>query len=143
MYNLIPCNLYLNRIRRSDTDKCDLCNELDDLGHYFYECQPVHTFWHRFGQWWQGMTGEIITIDKKMCIFGTVDKLIKNKLLNACIIIAKWHIFKMKLDQAEIFFYKFLCDLKYYILTEKTIALRNNKVVTYQRTWNLLEEHLT
>jgi hypothetical protein len=143
LYNLIPCNLYLNRIRRSDSNKCDLCKVLDDLGHYFYECQPVHTFWNRFGQWWQGMTGENITIDKKMCIFGTVDNSIKNNLLNACIIIAKWHIFKMKLDQAEIFFYKFLCDLKYYIVTEKMIAIRNNKLLNYQRTWKLLEEHLT
>jgi hypothetical protein len=143
LYNLIPCNLYLNRIRRSDSNKCDLCKKLDDLGHYFYECQPVHTFWNRFGQWWHGMTGENIVIDKKMCIFGTVDNSIKNKLLNACIIIAKWYIFKMKLDQAEIFFYKFLCDLKYYIITEKTIALRNNKLLMYQKTWKLLEEHLT
>ena len=28
--NLIPCNLYLKRIKRSATDKCPTCDQLDD-----------------------------------------------------------------------------------------------------------------
>ena len=141
LYNIIPCNLYLYRIKKSDSNKCDLCQELDDLGHYFYECQPMKIFWNSFTQWWQNMTNEHITIDKQTCLFGTLD--IKNNVLNACIILAKWHIYKTKLNLSQTFFYRYLCDLKYFLIIEKTIALRNNKIINYQKTWQKLEEHIT
>ena len=35
LYNLVPTNLYLKRIKKSDTDKCNWCNKLDDTAHYF------------------------------------------------------------------------------------------------------------
>jgi hypothetical protein len=141
LYNIIPCNLYLNRIRKNDSNKCDLCQELDDLGHYFYECQPMKTFWNSFKQWWQNMTKDKITIDKKTCLFGTIDT--KNNTLNACIMLAKWHIYKTKLDQSQTFFYKYLCDLKYFLIIEKTIALRNNNLGNFNKTWQNVEEHIT
>jgi hypothetical protein len=53
LYNLIPCNLYLKRIQRSDTDKCFICNKLDDIIHYMYECPEVNAFWNSFQNWWQ------------------------------------------------------------------------------------------
>jgi hypothetical protein len=141
LYNIIPCNLYLFRIKRSISDKCELCQKLDDLGHYFYLCQPMRIFWNSFAQWWQNMTNEQIIIDKQTCLYGTLDT--KNNLLNACIILAKWHIYKTKLNLSQTFFYKYLCDLKYFLIIEKTIALRNNKLSSYQKIWQTLEDHIT
>jgi hypothetical protein len=31
LFSFIPCNLYLKHIKRSDTDKCFKCNNLDDI----------------------------------------------------------------------------------------------------------------
>jgi hypothetical protein len=64
LYKLIPCNLYLNKIQKSDTDKCNKCNILDDLKHYFYKCQEIKTFWNRFCTWWKEITGEEIELDE-------------------------------------------------------------------------------
>ena len=36
--NIIPCNSYLKKIGKSDTDKCPGCNEIEDLVHYFIGC---------------------------------------------------------------------------------------------------------
>ena len=141
LYNIIPCNLYLYKINRNNSDKCEQCQEIDDLGHYFYECQSTKTFWNSFTKWWQTMTNEHIIIDKKTCLFGTLD--IKNNTLNACIILAKWHIYKMKLNQSQTFFYKYLCELKYFLIIEKTIALRNNRLSNFQQTWQKVEEYIT
>ena len=44
LFNLIPCNLYLKRIKKSDTDKCADCQTLDDLSHYFCNCLQVRFF---------------------------------------------------------------------------------------------------
>jgi hypothetical protein len=141
LYNLVPCNSYLHKIKRNDTDKCDACGKVDDISHHFLECHTVKMFWNSFRQWWNGWTGENFLINRINILAGILDK--KQELLNACILLGKWHVYKKKLNQESIFFYKFLCDLKYYISTEKTIALRNNKISNYETTWGALENTLT
>jgi hypothetical protein len=116
---------------------------LDDIAHYFYECQTLQRFWKSFTQWWKNMTNEVISLDTKTVIVGITRMHTGNQLINACILLAKWHIYKNKLNQSQIFFYKFLCDLKYYLVIEKSIALRNNKIINYQTLWQKLEGHLT
>ena len=143
LYNLIPCNQYLFRIKRSDSNKCIYCHQLDDLYHYLYGCEQVKPFWYSFETWWKGITNEDIQIRKKELIIGVLGNNIKNTLLNTCILMAKWHIYKNKLNESSIFFYKFLCDLKYYIQVEKTIALKNNTLKLYEQKWETIEREIT
>jgi hypothetical protein len=143
LYNLLPCNLYLKRISRSKTDKCDKCNLLDDTAHYLFECEPLQIFWNSFKQWWKNWTKIDININKQTILIGILGKSLKYNQTNACILLAKWHIYKTKLNQTEVCFYKFLCELKYFLVIEKTIALRNNKLTNYNDTWKELEDHLT
>ena len=63
--------------------------------------------------------------------------------LNACILIAKWHIYKNKLNHEDTFFYRYLCELRSYINIEKNIALKNNKLQQYIHRWQLVEDYLT
>jgi hypothetical protein len=141
LYNLLPCNRYLHKIEKNDTDKCDLCNMVDDIPHFLLECRQVKTFWDMFRSWWNNWTGDNLQINRQNILAGILGK--KQITLNACILLGKWHIYKTKLNQTSVFFYKFLCDLKYYISVEKTIALRNNKLSAYDTLWNKLEETLT
>jgi hypothetical protein len=143
LFNLIPCNLYLKRIKKSDTDKCDQCGELDDILHYFWECNQNQIFWTRFKAWWQGMMEEHVQIDKKTVLVGCTGKVENMKVLNACILIAKWHIYKNKLNNDLIFFYKYLCELKYAIKIEKNIAMRNNQLREYNVIWQKIEDYIT
>jgi hypothetical protein len=143
LYNLIPCNAYLKKIKRSITDKCDTCQELDDITHYIYECHEVKTFWDSFARWWKNCSGEVVSINKKTVLVGITENKIKNQSLNACILFAKWHIYKNKLDNSSIFFYKYLCELKYILVIEQAIAMRNNKMNTYTNMWQKIEDHLT
>jgi hypothetical protein len=143
LFNLIPCNQYLHRIKRSDINTCNTCNKLDDLEHYFCECNEARIFWNSFTQWWKNFTGAEITLDTKTILLGIYENRIKNEQLNACIILAKWHIYKNRLNQEKNFFYKFLCDLKYYLRIEHTIALRNDKTYKYENIWQKIADHLT
>jgi hypothetical protein len=114
LFNLIPCNLYLKRIKRSDTDQCDTCKRLDDLPHYLNECDQTKIFWNNLKTWWKSVTNEEINITEKEVIIGLIHNYKKNETINACIILAKWHIYKNKLADTSIFFYKYLCELKYF-----------------------------
>jgi hypothetical protein len=143
LYKLIPCNLYLNKISKSDTDKCNKCNIQDDLKHYFYACQETIIFWTRFCSWWNMITKENIELNDINVIYGIIDEVEENETLNACILIAKWYIYKCRLNEKSIFFYSFLCDLKYFLIVEKTIALRNNNYLKYTEMWLTIEDNIT
>jgi hypothetical protein len=143
LYNLIPCNLYLHRISRSDTDKCETCNVLDDLNHYLFQCKQVEPFWNSFKIWWKNMTEEDITLDKNKVKLGFIENLKNNESLNACILIAKWHIYKNKLNSTPIFFYRYLCDLKYHLVIEKNIAIRQNSLQKHTKKWQTIEDYVT
>jgi hypothetical protein len=143
LFNLIPCNLYLNRIQKSDTDKCDKCGKLDDEIHYFYECNQMMIFWSSFNRWWENMMDQKIYLDQKTILVGSIEPNDNFESLNACLLIAKWHIYKNKLNNDDIFFYKFLCELKYALMIEKNIALRNNRLPKYNEIWQKIENNLT
>ena len=143
LFNLIPCNLYLKRISKSDTDKCDKCGLLDDIFHYLCECNEIQTFWSRFGNWWKAMMEIDIQLDQKSIFVGWLENMKSVDELNACILIAKWHIYKSKLNSESVFFYKFLCELKYALMIEKKIALRNENMQRYNATWQKIEEYIT
>jgi hypothetical protein len=143
LFNLIPCNWYLQKIKKSDTDKCDQCGVLDDLLHYLYECEQVHTFWSRFNNWWNTMMNTDVLLDRKVVLVGCIDNIDNVDTLNACILIAKWHIYKNRLNNDGIFFYKFLCELKYALVIEKKIALRNNSLQRYNLAWEKVENFIT
>ena len=143
LFTLTPCNLYLKRIKKSETDRCNWCLDIDDTAHYFAECKKLNKFWSSFAQWFAKMTDQELTLTLEDIMVGYLDKQEYMDTLNACILLAKWHIYKQKLNQKEIFFYKFLCKLKYDIKTERTIAIRSNQPIEYVNTWKIVEDYLT
>jgi hypothetical protein len=145
LYNLIPCNQYLKRIKKSETELCNRCQMVDTTSHYLYECQEVKLFWNSLKRWWDSMEMDMATFDinVKNIMLGILGNNPKNEVLNACILLAKWHIYKNKLNESQIFFYKFLCDLKLFLIIEKTIALRSNTYQKYVEKWQHFEDILT
>ena len=65
--SLIPCNLYLKRISRSDTYRCATCQMLDDLPHYLHTCNCEETtrFWSGIANWWNNKPNEQVTLNEK------------------------------------------------------------------------------
>jgi hypothetical protein len=111
--------------------------------HYIYGCTEMRRFWNGFTNWWNNIFGANICINKKDVIVGITDDIDKNRTLNICILMAKWFIYKSKLNETQVFFYTFLCDLKYNLIIEKTIALRNNQLHKYIEMWDLIEDNIT
>jgi hypothetical protein len=83
----------------------------------------------------------MIQVNDRVIIIGFFDRTEYYKTLNACILLAKWHIYKNKLDEKTVLFYKFLCDLKYHLLVEKSIAVRQETLKQYRSTWSFIEDY--
>lgn len=54
MYRTIPCRVYLNQIKVSDSESCPRCADRDDLFHFFFECQCIKEFWDSLATWMGG-----------------------------------------------------------------------------------------
>ena len=56
MYNLVCCKKNLHKWKLSDSDKCSICNCIDDYDHFFVKCKYNKTFWTRFSKYIQEFT---------------------------------------------------------------------------------------
>jgi hypothetical protein len=140
LFNLTPCNLYLFKIGRNNSDKCHLCDGIDNITHYFFNCPANRKFWSSLQNWWNNMGNEQIVITKSMATIGIPHK--GNEMLNACLQLARWYIYTERLKQKSTFLYSFLCVLKYKLKIEKTICQRNNQLKHYEKIWQTIEVHL-
>ena len=143
LYDLIPCNQYLFKIGKSETENCSRCNIEDNISHYFYSCAETKLFWNSFINWWKNITNEDINLTSISIRIGILGNYVKNETLNACILMAKWHIYKNKLNESQIFFYRFLCDIKYFLIIEKNIHLKQGKIQQYTKKWQIIEDYIT
>jgi hypothetical protein len=143
LFKLTPCNHYLKKIQKSESDLCNWCNKVDDTAHYFAECQQLTIFWNNFAKWFARATDTYLILTLEDIIVGVTKNEKHTDCLNACLLLAKWHIYKNKLNQTETFFYRFLCEIKYYIIVEKTIALKNNRLAQFTEMWQEVEDYIT
>jgi hypothetical protein len=143
MFSLLPCNLYLWRISKSDTKMCKDCGKLDDTAHFLFECPCVVPFWNSFMRWWNNMTDKKLFLDKRSALTGFMGKIDNIQTLNACLLFAKWHVYQCKLNASEVFYYKFLGELKYTLDIERIIAIKTDKLRQYNAKWEMVENYIT
>jgi hypothetical protein len=139
LFRLIICNYYLNKIGKSTTDKCNKCDKVDNITHFMWECNETNIFWVQFSDWWSKSTQEKIKITKNDTIFGLLNA---PDSLNACVLFAKWFVYREKINSRNTNFFKFRCELKYRLAAEKIIAINNNKLIQYQAIWEKIEQDL-
>jgi hypothetical protein len=102
LHNILPVNekLFIWKIKNSP--QCSLCGvEIETAIHLFTECSVCVPFWDDFNSWAEKycqLTQRLTAVDK---LFG-VDN---NKLLDYCLILAKYTIFKQKEDKKIVFKY--------------------------------------
>ena len=97
LYNLIPCKKNLFLWSLSNTDKCDYCNEKENLEHFFM-CHKFRYFWTNFEQSVciiESYPTFKITLEQIICGYDIENK--DKHLLNALIIIACFSIYKSRL----------------------------------------------
>jgi hypothetical protein len=87
------------------------------------------------------LTGEKLCLSEKDIVLGSKTNGENSTSLNACIVLAKWHVYNSKMNSLSPCLYKLLCHLKMRISIERNIATRNN-MKNFEETWQKLEEHM-
>ena len=146
LYNLLPCNLYLKRIGKSDTDKCLKCNMLDDQMHYMVECVEVASIWSHLSRWWKGLTNQDIILTGRDIIIGVEqrpNKISMKMQLEEIILAVKWKIYANKQLGEKTCFYQILCSIRNMISIQKLIATRKERGDKHDEIWGEIESYLT
>jgi hypothetical protein len=146
LYNLLPCNLYLKRIGKSNTDKCPNCNMLDDQMHYLVECAEVAAIWRLLSRWWKGIADQDIVFNARDIIIGLeqrTEKTVMKMQLEEIILAVKWKIYANKQTGENTCFHQVLCSIRNMLNIQKLIASRNDKVTKHAENWGKIERYLT
>lgn len=97
MYRIIPCRVFLHRIRVIDSELCSRCATLDDLFHFFFECPIIKEFWDSLASWMehkQGIRHFPDDLTEEEFLLGIVDRDGDYSLINYVILVAKFYIYK-------------------------------------------------
>jgi hypothetical protein len=146
LFNLIPCNLYLKRIGKSTTDRCDKCKELEDVNHYFVGCPGNLLLWEQLSIWWKNMTGQNVKISEEDVMIGLSSrarKVDKEEQLNMIILAVKWKIHCNKQDGSETVLYQALFAVKQMIETLEFIACKTMKRDKHDKIWDEIKSYIT
>jgi hypothetical protein len=144
--DLIPCNLYLKRIGKSDTDRCPKCNLLEDITHYLSECPSTKSTWQQLMRWWKGVTEQEVVLTTRDIILGLsqrTEKIIMKEQLDDIIMTTKWKIHANKQLGEATCLYQILYNIKSMLQIQKLIANKNTKMTKYNDKWSKIEEYLT
>ena len=45
IHRIIPCNVWLKKLKIKESDECDYCDGTDSIEHFFLDCKKVAKFW--------------------------------------------------------------------------------------------------
>ena len=92
-HNLYPTNILLQKMKVTDTNKCDTCvDEVDYIEHFFFTCPLVNAYWSRIGTLISAKMGIPLKLSLIEVIFGIQNNALskQNKLMvNHIILIGK------------------------------------------------------
>ena len=107
---LVNTNLLLMKKRIISTDTCDFCHSSSEtMYHLFYLCNKVISFWWEVQKYWKLKTNQDWTPGLKEIVLGDLNA---PEILNFIIILAKYFIYKCKLEHSKPLFTRFHIMLK-------------------------------
>ena len=136
---IISTNLYLYKIKQSETNVCRLCHEAEEsLMHLFVFCPKTLDFWNHLESWLKDKLNITITFNPARIIFGAIDVITFDKSINVICITGKYFIFKCARLSRNLNFQ----DYKKYLETVYTEQLMLARLEMYTdkflKNWSVL-----
>ena len=98
IHNILPHRVLLYKMKITDSDLCLYCGSQETLQHLSVSCPLLRTFWSDVLTWWNSSSTCNILFDKFKILYANNSGDPRCVLLNYYILIAKFHIFRHKID---------------------------------------------
>ena len=102
LYNLLPTGRFLFQRQLVDSPVCVFCKGAKEtLLHMFWDCPKIQDYWFDVQGWLHTTTSFThctnIIFSKELVILGSKANMVTDRILDLCILIAKYNIFISKL----------------------------------------------
>lgn len=135
---IIPTNTLLYKYKITNSTLCDFCNsDTETLKHMYWECHVIQNFWSRVSSF-LNQKGFQISLNFRTVCFGIQEKSEDQNLINMIILLAKYYIFKCKIEKSIPSPDPFFIYLKERKIMEFYIASAKNKVNMHNLKWDKL-----
>ena len=147
LHRLIPTQRYLYIRKLVESPLCILCNEEEDsIQHLFWACHVSQNFWTELISWLSEKcpTCRTLALSELFIIFGIKPNQTSDKVLDLIILLAKFHIYKCKLQNTlpNILYLKNIIKNRYKI--EKYNNTISGNQAEFEEAWHpynaLIEE---
>lgn len=99
LHNIYPTNILLQKIKIRDNNHCELCDEIDYIEHFFWQCKKLKPFWNNVESTILRKTGIQVKLSETAVLLGYETHKLKlevNKIINHILLIAKMTISKYR-----------------------------------------------
>jgi hypothetical protein len=143
-HRIIACNYQLKIWKIKDRDKCDYCDEIDNIEHFFVTCEKSKAFWNTVLKWWEIFAKTTFPLYVYETIFGVPNE--ENNIvvanLNYLLLHGNYHIYRCK-KKGISNLYEFLLDCKNRLQIEHKIMISKDKEDDFNLKWGELYNSLS
>ena len=133
---ILPTNDFLHKCKIVQSSLCDLCNMHNEtIIHLFWECPVSQAFWSNFSRFLEE-NNIVVHVDYLTIALGVFSNDRKSIVTNFLILIAKYLLYKCKLNKTEPNISMFKSELKQREQIERLIAISKNKIEVHNLKWN-------
>ena len=147
IHRIIPCNIFLFKIKVTDSPICSFCKEdLETIEHLFADCHIVKELWSNIEEWISNKFDRHISFDRKSILFGKFGNQNIYKCDNLIILTIKQYIYtgkylyQMKNCKLSVETLKIVLIEK--IRIQKLLLLKNCRYDEYHRFWQTFYDKL-
>ena len=139
-----PCNYVLSKWYPEHSDKCNHCQNIDFLEHYFFLCPNLEIFWNGLSRWWLSNIECTFKLTPVDVIFGICNPNDDNviSIINYCILMAKYYIAETKKNENEPNLYDYLRFIKHKLELDMVNSKIENKEQIFLTNWSLLYDNI-
>jgi len=139
VHYILTTNYSVSKFDPNQTPLCTFCKiELETIEHLIWDCEKVQTFWVNLQESINTSCPHArnFKFNKQYVLFGLSDALKTDKICDLITLIAKYFIYKSKVqgDTPNIISYNRHLQTRYYI--EKEIYTIKKKDTTFRNLWN-------
>jgi exonuclease III len=120
-----------------ESDVCTFCNEqIETLPHLLVECEVVKLFWIDLQLWLYERTDILFDLNVHEIIIGFQDENLI--MFNAVYLLAKKYILRCSYENNFPNLTAFKKFITQFLLVEKSIAMRNSKIIEFKNMWSCI-----
>lgn len=140
---IIPCKVFLKRIKITDSDGCPFCQNSDTIVHFFFQCERVQRFWREICNWFKGAPSLYLNIlSPKEFVFGVPNDFHRGRVINFILIHLRFYIYRQKLfHEGRLCTMQWLDEFRSKLRVEKWVRARLGRAASF-RSWDEIVEAL-